>query len=74
MNLERQYGDLTVSYEPAPDSESWWCNTHNRPATHLLKKSRVSWRHSERVCNPSMGGITLPCQCVKVGSSSSGSG
>lgn len=38
----------------------WWCNTHQRRATYTRLSDR-SWRH---VCDPRLGGITIPCQVV----------
>lgn len=35
----------------------WWCNSHNRVATHLDKKGR-------HCCDPNLGGICIPCRSV----------
>lgn len=35
----------------------WWCNTHNREATHIDA-------HRKRCCDPNLGGILLPCHVV----------
>lgn len=40
----------------------WWCRAHDRPATHWL----IRGDRRERVCNPKLGGITMPCEAVYV--------
>lgn len=35
----------------------WWCNTHQREATCISPRGR-------RYCDPSLGGILLPCMVV----------
>ena len=35
---------------------TWWCNSHQRVATHVDK-------NGERCCAPHLGGIMIPC-CV----------
>lgn len=47
---------LFPNYTLADPREFWWCNSHNRPATHL-------WG-TKHVCDPRLGGILLPCSCV----------
>lgn len=37
----------------------WWCETHNRLATHKDKNGR-------RACDPKLAGITIPCKVVFV--------
>jgi len=53
---------VNVSYEKADGS--WWCNSHKRPATHVRIKDDGS--SPERVCDPNLGGILLPCDCVRI--------
>lgn len=38
----------------------WWCNVHKRRATYFYD-SIVYVR-----CDPKLGGIMLPCQCVNL--------
>lgn len=48
-------------YELLPDSEQWFCIIHNRKATnHFYGKG---W--DSICCDPSLAGITIPCNCVK---------
>jgi len=45
---------------PPPCSASegvWWCNSHQRQATHTDQQGR-------RCCEPALGGILLPCNVV----------
>ena len=43
---------------------SFWCRTHKRMATHLLvRDGELSPKH---VCDPALGGITLPCDAVDI--------
>lgn len=44
-------------------TEQWWCTVHNRRATHICTFNNS--RPAERCCNPDLGGIMLPCRCVK---------
>lgn len=39
--------------------EKIWCNSHNRIATHIDKDGK-------RCCDPSLGGILLPCSVGKI--------
>lgn len=43
-------------YKKDDSGKLWWCNSHRRRATHIFKD-----RHC---CNPNLGGIMIPCQCV----------
>lgn len=47
-----------TDYTPDTSGELWWCNSHQRRATHL-------WR-GERHCDPNLGGILLPCRAVNL--------
>lgn len=52
--------DAGRSYPPALGSASdgvWWCNAHQRLATH----TDANGRH---FCDPALGGILLPCHAV----------
>ena len=50
-----------TSYAPLSPLSRFWCKTHNRRATHLLFRSgMVPAPH----CDPKLGGIMLPCECV----------
>lgn len=44
-------------YKINEDGRRWWCNSHQRPATHV----RDGTFHC---CDPNLGGILLPCDCV----------
>lgn len=35
----------------------WWCNSHHREATHIDQNGK-------HCCDPSLGGILLPCFTV----------
>ena len=50
--------DEPESLEATPDTDAgrYWCKSHQREATH-----KINDRH---VCDPSLGGITLPCFVV----------
>lgn len=39
----------------------WWCNSHQRRATHIRERDDGVKRH---VCNPSLPGILLPCVVI----------
>jgi hypothetical protein len=52
---------MTVQYIPLVNKKLWWCNTHQRWATHEQKKDGgMSVPH----CDPKKGGIMMPCFCV----------
>lgn len=38
--------------------ELWWCNSHERKATHIQHRQDG---HSSHHCDPKLGGILLPC-------------
>ena len=40
--------------ELEPTDGVYWCTSHNRPAAHVNHRG-------ERCCDPSKGGILLPC-------------
>jgi len=40
--------------------EIWWCNSHQRQATH------IDWKQGKWVCDPKLGGILLPCVCINI--------
>ena len=50
-----------VVYMPNPFSRHWWCNTHQRQATHIRC---FVLRPLEPCCDPVLEGILLPCSCV----------
>ncbi len=51
----------TIYAETFTPSGTWWCQSHSRPATHLVERG---WRSGERCCNPRLGGIMIPCFAV----------
>lgn len=43
----------------------WWCNSHQRKAEYIsLKEGYLI--HNEHCCNPRLGGILLPCNCIEI--------
>ena len=42
--------------------DPWWCTVHNREATHMFVNMDGEARHH---CDPDLGGIMLPCSCVR---------
>lgn len=42
----------------------FWCNTHRRQATHIHRKTYGRTVEIRHVCDPRLGGIMIPCQCV----------
>lgn len=47
-------------YEVLPDTVLFWCNVHQRRATHKLYGD--GWELV--VCDPKLGGIMVQCRCV----------
>lgn len=45
-------------YTENQDGRVWWCNSHNRFATHVCNE-----RHC---CRPGQSGILLPCFAIDV--------
>jgi len=39
--------------------KQYFCDTHNRKATHINKQG-------DHVCDPSLGGITMPCHVKEI--------
>lgn len=59
-NASREVRGASPRTSPPPCSASdgvWWCNSHQRQATHTDAKGR-------HCCNPKLGGILLPCNVV----------
>lgn len=48
----------TINIGPQPRIEIFWCTSHNRQATAVDPKGQPH-------CDPKLGGIMLPCYCVK---------
>jgi len=38
----------------------WWCNSHNRRATHIRSTDR------QHCCAPGQSGILLPCNSINL--------
>lgn len=55
-----------VVYIEDPSDEIWWCRVHKRWATYLRVKTDKKYAETEHVCNPSLGGITVPCRTIIV--------
>jgi hypothetical protein len=51
------------TYEKDESGEVWWCNIHNRRASHIF-----TYIGGKRVhhCDPKLGGIMIPCECVNI--------
>ncbi|HYT44117.1 MAG TPA: hypothetical protein VEP90_17385 [Methylomirabilota bacterium] len=49
----------TIEYRIGPENEYWWCNSHNRRATHIDSRER-------HCCAPNLGGIMIPCDAVNL--------
>ena len=45
------------------DGKFWWCNTHRRQATHLMSYPFQPGKETPH-CDPVLGGIMIPCDCV----------
>jgi hypothetical protein len=41
----------------------WWCKPHKREADHV----RLTPHQVRVVCDPKLGGILLPCDCLVIG-------
>jgi len=52
---------MNAEYKKLPDHWLYWCNTHERRATHVMY--RPGCRGSV-CCDPTLGGIMIPCLCV----------
>ena len=48
-----------AKYELGNPNEYWWCNSHNRRATHILNDAY-------HVCKPGQSGILLSCMAVNI--------
>lgn len=59
QKMKREADALNFSVRVDPD-ELWWCNPHNRWASHV--RVRDQWHH----CGPGLGGIMIPCSCVNL--------
>jgi hypothetical protein len=49
---------MNTEYVPLPPGERWYCEHHQRIATHTFR--------GEPHCDPRAGGIMLPCKCYPV--------
>ena len=56
-------GHPVIEYVALPENQLWWCNSHNRRATHMCHNS---WNGSRVTCPPRSSGIMIPCECVDV--------
>lgn len=56
-----------VGYWPDQSNEEWWCEVHRRPAKwwHQNPKADPKLNPPRRMCDPHLGGITMPCRVVK---------
>jgi len=45
-------------YERLPKHLFWWCNIHQRQATHNLIRQGIPF---SPCCNPKLSGIMMPC-------------
>lgn len=57
---------MSKKYFKDTDEGVWWCDAHNRQATHLI--NMVSHPDfGKHCCDPILGGIMIPCSCSKIG-------
>lgn len=69
LAYEQSTEEQARNMETRPHNEYFpilfWCNTHRRQATHIHRKTmRAGLTTEEHVCDPKLGGIMIPCQCV----------
>ncbi len=60
--LHERYLEKGPTWEKLSDDQLWWCNTHQRRATHQFFGN--GW--TDVSCDPNLGGITMPCMCVSL--------
>lgn len=53
----------TYSFIPEDDGRLFWCNMHQRRATHTFG---FPVNEFSVCCNPSLPGIMMPCSCVEL--------
>lgn len=48
--------------------ETWYCEHHRRQATFLFQNPTADpiLNPPQHHCDPDLGGITLPCSCIKL--------
>lgn len=56
---------MTDIYVKDTSGEVWWCNAHQRPATHIGRKPGFAIDRKHH-CDPQLGGIMIPCDCVNL--------
>lgn len=52
---------MAVEYVADLTGRLWWCNTHQRRASHVRHNHQGTAVHC---CDPSLGGIMIPCECI----------
>jgi hypothetical protein len=52
-----------VTYALDQPGENWWCNSHNRRATHVVVVNGLLHSHQ---CDPALGGVLMMCRCVNL--------
>lgn len=52
-----------ISYSLDTSGESWWCDTHNRIATHICHHETLEDQHCCDPGNPPMGDTMTGCKC-----------
>ena len=52
-----------LRYVKNPGSGLYWCHTHNRAAEWI--RLPLGIEEPMHVCNPNLGGITMPCRVAK---------
>lgn len=57
MTVSERYSALGLADGCWKPDGMWWCNSHQREATHVDE-------HGEHECDANLGGITLPCRVV----------
>lgn len=54
---------MPADYRERTDDKLWWCNSHGRQATYIMTTGDGK---EHPVCNPKLGGITIPCRCAEL--------
>ena len=54
---------MTAIYTEVSPAEFWYCNSHQRQATHILTRWPGDAKHC---CKPGLGGVMIPCECVNL--------
>lgn len=53
-----------AAYIKDDSGETWWCNIHERVASHVMFRSGDE--KPTHHCDPKLGGVMMPCVCVNL--------